>query len=72
MPLYYFHIRDPAGLIEDSEGLELASVRAAIQEAESSAASIAQQRKFEPGSCQIEVHDEVGLLLAVVPVFLPS
>ena len=29
MPRFFFHLRDPSGFIEDSEGLELASADAA-------------------------------------------
>jgi hypothetical protein len=72
MPRYFFHIRDPAGMIRDTEGLELPSLRSAVIEADASAASIAEQRKSAPGSCQIEVRAEAGLLLAVVPVFVSS
>lgn len=72
MPRYFFHIRDPDGVIPDGDGLDLPSVRRAIEEAEASARSIAEQRKSKPGACQIEVWDEGGLLLAVVPVFRPS
>ena len=69
MPRFFFHIRDTAGLIADPDGLELVSLEAAISEAEASARSVAAQRRSTPGSCQIEVHDEKGLILAVVPVF---
>jgi hypothetical protein len=72
MPRYYFHIRDAKGLIEDGDGMELASLRRAIEEAEASAASLNEQRKYAPSRCSIEVTDEQGLILAVVPVSLPS
>ena len=45
MPRYHFHIRDANGLIEDGEGMELASLRRAIEEAETTAASLTEQRK---------------------------
>lgn len=72
MPRYYFHIRDANGLIEDSEGMEHASLRRAIEEAERSAPSLNEQRKYTPSRCSIEVADEQGLVLAVVPMSLPN
>ena len=72
MPRYYFHIRDSVGLIKDTEGLELTSLRRAIEEAEASAASLAKQRKYMPTRCTIEVRDHEGLILAVVPVSRPN
>src|SRR3569832_3033878 len=70
MPRYFFHIRDPVGLIKDTEGLELPSVRRAIEEAEASARSIAEQRRAMPGRCSIEVWDDVGFFFVFVFVFL--
>jgi len=71
MPRFYFHIRDPHGVIRDADGIELPSLRRAIEEAEASTRSIADQRKYEPGTCSIDVADEEGLILATIPVFLP-
>ena len=70
MPRFFFHIRAPAGLIRDTKGLEIATLRPAIEEAQASAESLRGRRKYMPGRCHIEVCDEAGLILAVVPIFL--
>ncbi|MBV9419721.1 MAG: hypothetical protein JO348_08110 [Alphaproteobacteria bacterium] len=68
MPRYYFHIRDAMGTIDDTEGLELATLDAAEAEAQRSAESIAEQRKYMPTRCQVVVADEEHVVIAVVPV----
>ena len=72
MPRYFFHIRDAAGTITDTEGLELATLALVMEEAERSARSIAEQRKYMPTSCAIVVMDSEDAIMAVVPAVTPS
>ena len=72
LPRYFFHIRDSLGLVPDTEGMDLLSLNEAMIEAKASARSIAEERKYMPIQCCIEVRDEEGLAIAVVPVFRPS
>ncbi len=71
MPRFYFHLRDDAGLMRDTEGSELPDLDAARAEAVADARSLVAEwlrmgqvvdgRRFE-------IADEAGQVLAVIPL----
>jgi hypothetical protein len=71
MPRFYFHIRDGATLISDEEGMELADVAAAADEARASARDlIAAALKTHRGidGQAVDVTDELGRILITLNV----
>lgn len=48
MSLYYFHIRDERGLIEDAESIELPDIHAALQE------TLRSVKEFAQDTCAAE------------------
>jgi hypothetical protein len=67
MSVFYFHVRDERGLIEDDEGLDLPTIDAALQETLRSAREFAQDTS-PPTEMQIEVADAEGRILLKVPL----
>ena len=67
MSLYYFHIRDERGLIEDAEGIELPDIHAALQETLRSVKEFTQDT-CAPTSMQIEIADRAGRVVLKVPL----
>ena len=65
-------LRGLARVIRDTDGVELTFLRQAIEEAEASATSIAKPRKYMPTKRVVEIRNQEGLILAVVPVFTSS
>ena len=71
MPLYYFHVRDGAVLLEDKDGTVLPDLEAAQAEARASAREIAAdclRANQAIDGRKIEIVDEAGTLLGTVPI----
>ena len=67
MELYYFHIRDDVGLVEDPDGIELPSRMALLVEAISSADEFAREAVPRP-KMRLEIADAAGRTVLVTPV----
>ena len=67
MELYYFHIRDDAGVVEDPEGIELPSRMALLMEAIRSADEFAREAIPCP-KMRLEIADAAGRTVLVTPV----
>lgn len=70
MPLFYFHVRGPAGLDRDQIGLDLDGVEAAYLEAYASVLGMAAEmlsQKVSPFRYAFEIMDAGGTLLMEVP-----
>jgi hypothetical protein len=67
MELYYFHIRDDAGVVEDPEGIELPSRMALLMEAVRSADEFAREAVPQP-KMRLEIADAAGRTVLVTPV----
>jgi hypothetical protein len=67
MELYYFHIRDDAGVVEDPEGIELPSRTALLMEAIRSADEFAREAVSRP-KMRLEIADAAGRTVLVTPV----
>ncbi|WP_457094851.1 DUF6894 family protein [Microvirga sp. P5_D2] len=67
MDIYYFHIRDDIGVVEDLDGIELPSRTAllmeAIRSADEFAREVAPRRKM-----RLEIADAAGRTVLVTPV----
>ena len=68
MTLYRFHVRIEAEYIQDSEGLELPNLTAALQEALRSAREFRAEAEA-PGSMHFEIADPAGEIVLRVPIF---
>ncbi|WP_456016163.1 DUF6894 family protein [Methylorubrum populi] len=70
MPLFYFHLRTPAGLEPDEIGLELAGIEAAYLEACRTIPGLCAdliQEAGSPSRRSFEITDAAGTLLMEVP-----
>jgi hypothetical protein len=67
MTVFYFHVRDERGLIEDEEGLDLPTIDAALQETLRSAREFVRDTS-PPTEMQLEVADAEGRILLKVPL----
>jgi len=67
MELYYFHIRDDVGVVEDPEGIELPSRMALLMEAVRSADEFAREAIPRP-KMRLEIADAAGRTVLVTPV----
>jgi hypothetical protein len=67
MELYYFHIRDDAGVVEDPEGIKLPSRMALLIEAVRSADEFAREAVPRP-KMRLEIADAAGRTVLVTPV----
>jgi hypothetical protein len=69
--LYFFHIRDEAGLIRDEEGSDLPNLAAAYREARQSARDLVaddMRRGVGVAMRSIEITDAAGTLFESYPV----
>jgi len=67
MELYYFHIRDDAGVVEDLDGIELPSRTALLMAAIRSADEFAREAVPRP-KMRLEIADAAGGTILVTPV----
>jgi hypothetical protein len=67
MEIYYFHIRDDVGVVEDPEGIELPSRMALLREAIRSADEFAREAVPRP-KMRLEIADAAGRTVLVTPV----
>jgi len=67
MELYYFHIRDDTGVVEDPDGIELPSRMALLMEAIRSADEFAREAVPRP-KMRLEIADAAGRTVLVTPV----
>ncbi|PVE24912.1 hypothetical protein DC522_08305 [Microvirga sp. KLBC 81] len=67
MGIYYFHIRDEFGLIEDQDGIELPDRVALLMEVIQSADEFARETTVQP-KMRFEVTDADGRTVLVTPV----
>jgi len=67
MGLYYFHIRDEFGLIEDQDGIELSDSVALLLEVIQSADEFTREVADRP-TMRFEVADEEGRTVLMLPV----
>ncbi len=67
MSIFQFHIRDQNGLVLDEDGIELPDTLAAAQEAIQSVKEFIGEAS-PPTDMVIEVTDEAGRLVLIVPV----
>lgn len=67
MELYYFHIRDDTGVVEDPDGIELPSRMALLMEAIRSADEFAREAVPRP-KMRLEIADAAGQTVLVTPV----
>jgi hypothetical protein len=72
MPRFYFHIRSPSGLEQDSQGLEFDTLDAAIADARKAGAEILLDEAVEEAKRQerasFEIVDDTGRVVAKVPI----
>jgi hypothetical protein len=67
MEIYYFHVRDDIGMVEDPDGIELPSRAALLIEAIRSADEFA--READPRrKMRLEIADAAGRTVLVTPV----
>ena len=70
MARYFFHIRNHEEFVRDPEGVEMASARAALEEAQHAAREILAE-KIRKGEVidgnEFVVHDELGTRLFTLP-----
>jgi hypothetical protein len=67
MELYYFHIRDDVGRVEDPDGMELPSRTALLMEAIRSADEFAREAVPRP-KMRLEIADAAGRTVLVMPI----
>jgi hypothetical protein len=67
MEIYYFHIRDDLGVVEDLDGIELPSQRALLMEAILSADEFAREA-VPHRKMRLEIADAAGRTVLVTPV----
>lgn len=67
MGIYYFHIRDEFGLIEDQDGIELPDRVALLMEVIQSADEFAREAAIRP-RMRFEVTDAAGRTVLMTPV----
>ncbi|KLK94660.1 hypothetical protein AA309_02445 [Microvirga vignae] len=67
MGIYYFHIRDDLGLIEDQDGIELPDSIALLMEVIQSADEFAREAAIRP-QMRFEVADAAGRTVLMTPV----
>ena len=67
MGLYYFHIRDEFGLIEDQDGIELSDNVALLMEVIQSADEFAEEASSQP-TMRLEIADAEGRTVLMMPV----
>jgi hypothetical protein len=67
MELYYFHIRDDFGMVEDPDGIELPNRRALLIEAIRSADEFAREA-VPRRQMRLEIADAAGRTVLVTPV----
>jgi hypothetical protein len=65
--IYYFHIRDERGLVEDPDGIELLDMDALLREVIRSANELARDATAHPGM-RFEITDVSGRTVLVAPV----
>lgn len=65
--IYYFHIRDERGLVEDPDGIELSDMDALLREVVRSANELACDATAHPG-IRFEITDVNGRTVLVAPV----
>lgn len=67
MGIYYFHIRDDFGVVEDSDGIELADMAALLAEVVRSANELSREAATHRGM-RFEIADAAGRTVLVAPV----
>jgi hypothetical protein len=67
METYYFHIRDALGVVEDTEGVELAGIEALLTEVIRSANELSREGAGHNGK-RFEIADASGRTVLVTPV----
>lgn len=67
MGIYYFHIRDDFGVVEDTDGIELADMAALLAEVVRSANELSREAATHRGM-RFEIADAAGRTVLVVPV----
>lgn len=75
MPRYFFNVRIASGLVEDVVGLEITDPRFALPECRRAISEAVEEEEededgwpeYEPGVIDVEVVDEIGRTILVVP-----
>ncbi len=67
MGIYYFHIRDDFGFVEDQDGIELPGMAALVAEVVRSAAELSREATTHR-SMRFEIADATGRTILVAPV----
>ena len=67
MGLYYFHIRDDFGVVEDADGIELPDMAALLTEVIRSASELSREAPSHRGM-RFEIADASGRTVLVAPV----
>lgn len=67
MGIYYFHIRDRLGLVEDADGIELPGMAALLAEVIRSANELSREATTHHGM-RFEITDATGRTVLVAPV----
>jgi hypothetical protein len=71
MPRYYFHVRSPAGVELDPQGVDFDTVEEAIADARKAGAEILLDRAVEEkpsrAHSEFEIVDDAGTVIARVP-----
>jgi hypothetical protein len=65
--IYYFHIRDDLGIVEDTDGIELPDMAALLAEVVRSAAELSGEATTHR-SMRFEIADAAGRTVLVAPV----
>ncbi len=67
MGIYYFHIRDDFGVVEDTDGIELADMAALLAEVVRSTNELSREAATHRGM-RFEIADAAGRTVLVAPV----
>ncbi len=67
MGIYYFHIRDDFGVVEDTDGIELADMAALLAEVVRSTIELSREAAAHRGM-RFEIADASGRTVLVAPV----
>ncbi len=68
MPLFFFHLRDRDYLHEDSEGVELPDIHAALEEAARAIRELAAEPSEIYYGLEFEIADSSGRVILRVPI----
>ncbi len=67
MSVYYFHVRDASGFVEDTDGIYCPDLFSALNEALRSAHEFLAEAPPTPGM-QFEIADDTGCVVLKVPI----